>query len=290
MSSNIFAQSTDYLRYLPLAVGNTWVYSWATYGKQMIQITSTSLVGGHIYYDFTITGPNCTTCPTGSPSPFLVALNPIRVDSTSGNIYMLNYSSCSVQGSAGLLDSLKSKIGDSICSRQSSCVDTNNIQVFGQSKKSKYLGWSQLYSKMRRYVQDFGLVSSLSICTFQYSCSFNLTGCIIGGVVYGDTSLTGVTQVSSEIPNSFSLYQNYPNPFNPATKIKFDIPSSVKSSNAKVTIYDALGREINTLVNEKLNPGTYEVEWGANNYTSGVYFYKLESGEYIQTKKMVLIK
>ncbi len=97
----------------------------------------------------------------------------------------------------------------------------------------------------------------------------------------------GIKPISSEVPNSYTLYQNYPNPFNPETKIKFDVP---KSGDVKLIIYDMLGREVSALVNERLNPGTYEVEWNANNYTSGVYYYKITSGDYTDSKKMVLVK
>lgn len=89
------------------------------------------------------------------------------------------------------------------------------------------------------------------------------------------------------VPVSYSLYQNFPNPFNPSTMISFDIP---KSDLVKLSIFDALGREISTLVNEQLQPGTYEVEWNAANYPSGVYFYKLTSGNYSKVNKMVLLK
>ncbi len=99
--------------------------------------------------------------------------------------------------------------------------------------------------------------------------------------------IIGINPITTEIPNKFSLYQNYPNPFNPVTKIKFDLP---KSESVKMIIYDALGREITTLVNEKLNPGTYLVDWDATNYPSGVYFYQLISGSYIETKKMLMVK
>jgi hypothetical protein len=101
-----------------------------------------------------------------------------------------------------------------------------------------------------------------------------------------------INPVGNQIPTELALYQNYPNPFNPATKIKFDIPSSVKSekSDVKLIIYDALGREITTLVNEQLNSGTYEVEWDASNSPSGVYFYKLEVSDYTETKKMLMVK
>jgi type IX secretion system substrate protein len=102
----------------------------------------------------------------------------------------------------------------------------------------------------------------------------------------------GIEPLSNELPAKFQLYQNFPNPFNPVTKIKFDIPSNVKreTSNAKIIIYDVLGREVATLVNEKLKPGTYEVEWDGTNYPSGVYYYRLVAGDFSETKKMVLIK
>ncbi len=92
---------------------------------------------------------------------------------------------------------------------------------------------------------------------------------------------------NSETITSFHLSQNYPNPFNPSTKIKFDIP---KGSLVKLKIYDMLGREVAELVNDKLNPGTYEYEWNGVNLPSGVYFYKLESENFIETKRMVLVK
>jgi hypothetical protein len=101
------------------------------------------------------------------------------------------------------------------------------------------------------------------------------------------SEFTGIKPISNEVPNKFILSQNYPNPFNPSTKIKFALPNS---SFAKLVVYDALGRELETLVNEQLNSGTYEVNWIASNYPSGVYFYTLRSNGFSQTNKMLLIK
>jgi photosystem II stability/assembly factor-like uncharacterized protein len=97
----------------------------------------------------------------------------------------------------------------------------------------------------------------------------------------------GIQPISNEVPQTFSLSQNYPNPFNPKSKIKFQI---AKLSEVKLVIYDVMGREIQILVNEKLSPGTYEAEWDASNFPSGVYFYKLTAGDFSDTKKMVLLK
>ncbi len=119
----------------------------------------------------------------------------------------------------------------------------------------------------------------------------SLTGFAVGdgGVIIKTTNggITAIEPISSEIPSRFSLSQNYPNPFNPAANIKFQIPNA---GFVNLKIYDALGREILTLVNEQLNPGIYEVGWNASAYPSGVYYYKLISGSYSETKKMILIK
>ncbi|MBK6539067.1 MAG: T9SS type A sorting domain-containing protein [Ignavibacteria bacterium] len=84
------------------------------------------------------------------------------------------------------------------------------------------------------------------------------------------------------MPNEFSLGQNYPNPFNPATKIKFELRNT---SFTNLVIYDGLGREVETIVNEQLNAGSYEADWNASNFPSGVYFYKLTTGDFSKTNE-----
>ena len=102
----------------------------------------------------------------------------------------------------------------------------------------------------------------------------------------------GIRQNENEIPENFSLGQNFPNPFNPNTQISFALP---KSSFVSMKIFDILGREVYTLVNERLNAGKYIVNWNGINYygdnvASGIYIYRLESGNYIESKKMLLVK
>jgi len=96
-----------------------------------------------------------------------------------------------------------------------------------------------------------------------------------------------VNQISSIIPEEYKLYQNYPNPFNPSTKIKFQI---TELSHVKLTVYDIMGRELSTIANEQLKPGTYEVEFDGDKYQTGVYFYRLTTDNVNITKKMLLIK
>lgn len=104
----------------------------------------------------------------------------------------------------------------------------------------------------------------------------------------------GIKQISSEIPVSYSLEQNFPNPFNPSTTIKFSIPENgkVKTENNFVVIkvYNLLGREVATLVNEHLIPGTYAVTFDGAGLSSGLYYYKLTAGSYSETRKMILMK
>ena len=116
-------------------------------------------------------------------------------------------------------------------------------------------------------------------------------------IKYGE--LIGISPVGGILPENYELFQNYPNPFNPKTVISYRLPVI---SDVKLIVYDMLGREVATLVNEKLSAGSYEVDWpaptgDASNYVSGVYFYRLEAmpdgrqaGDYVETKKMLLIK
>ena len=97
----------------------------------------------------------------------------------------------------------------------------------------------------------------------------------------------GIQPTSTNVPDKFSLFQNYPNPFNPATTIKFDIRTPAFT---KLTVFDVLGREIQTLVNEELKTGSYSLVFDGSEYNSGVYFYRLASGDFTETKGMLLIK
>lgn len=120
-----------------------------------------------------------------------------------------------------------------------------------------------------------------------------MLGNVKGGLYYYENwDVFGIQQIGSEIPKEFSLYQNYPNPFNPVTKIKFDVKSKGKSEKAKINlvIFDVLGKEVIELVNSELAPGTYEADFDASNLPSGIYFYKLSSGEFSESKRMILLK
>ncbi len=106
-------------------------------------------------------------------------------------------------------------------------------------------------------------------------------------IITATCNVVDVTSETSLIPNNFKLDQNFPNPFNPSTKISWQTPVS---SWQTLKVYDLLGREVATLINEYKSAGKYEVEFNAASLPSGVYFYKLNAGEFIETKKMILMK
>jgi photosystem II stability/assembly factor-like uncharacterized protein len=145
---------------------------------------------------------------------------------------------------------------------------------------SKNLGQNWLHRGNCLYQKD---VRSLFI-----TGGYLFIGCNGFGVMRKPLSeVISVKNLSTEVPEKYLLYQNYPNPFNPTTNIKYQV---TKNNFVSLKIYNILGKEIATLVNEKQNAGTYEVRFEAVNLPSGMYFYKLVTGEFSETKKMVLIK
>jgi len=287
IDSNIF-------KYFPLKVGNIWTWYGFAYPYQpppneRQKILNTRLINNHLYYfskhDFLQNGT------------VLTSYSYRRIDSLTGNFYNYdtnNQSEC-------LIDSLNIRKNDSAYScggKWYRCVDTSFYNIFNQNFKSKNFYWTNYFEGGDNHIFALGIGRVYDRgYGAQSSWGHNLRGCIINGVLYGDTSLTGINKISSEVPEKFSLSQNYPNPFNPSTKIKFSVasPSPKERAGVRLVIFDALGREVQTLINEQLQPGTYEVEWPAptgdgSNYSSGIYYYNLTAGDYSKTQKMVLIK
>lgn len=137
--------------------------------------------------------------------------------------------------------------------------------------------------------------------SYSYSPSVSVSGTVLH-VVWRDNrdgnyeiyykrnptgNLVGIENISSEIPEEFSLSQNYPNPFNPKTVISFQLSVD---SKVLIKVYDVQGKEVETLLNERMNAGTYEVSFDASHLSSGVYFYRLTTDGFIETKSMMLIK
>ena len=284
VAMNASALDTITCKYFPLTVGNVYKYFYGTsYGNSYtykIRIAKDSIIDNKRYFMF-------------SPG-FFGTNSPVRFDSLTGNIYLRSASGyCSYSPSEILHDSLKANLNDSttVCNSiyRHRCNLIGYWNIIGNNvliKRFKRNEYPPEDYEEYMYAMGFGIVG-VNYKVGQDYASHSLIGCYINGVLYGDTTLIGINQIGIEVPSSFSLSQNYPNPFNPSTKIKFDIK---QSSNTKLIVYNILGKEIATLVNEKLSAGSYEVDWDASDHPSGVYFYKLITENFVDVKKMILVK
>lgn len=128
-----------------------------------------------------------------------------------------------------------------------------------------------------------GTISLNAVCVTATDCF------IVGdnGRMLKTTHPIGIQNISSEVPNGYRLSQNYPNPFNPVTNIEFSLPSK---GQVKLTVFDITGREVEILVNTVLSAGSYKYDFDAKDLTSGVYFYRLVTDGFVETKKMMLVK
>ena len=303
-NQTLFSQSSDVKDFLPLNIGNTWVYyingGWPFgnfTGFERYKIISTYSAHGKIYFKFAhfryiISGPSNVVLQ----SRLFKDTAAIRIDSLTGNIFRND----TCHGSQEMLvDSLSARLNDTSITCEPTvddtviCSDTNSIKYFDTLRVSRKFDMPGFEGQtIQIYAKNLGLINY----TFQIFTNVtwgSLKGCVINGVVYGDTGLVGIKQISNKVPDVFSLHQNYPNPFNPVTKIMFDIPldSRIRGNDIiTLKIYDALGKEVTTLINEQLKTGTYQAEWDGTSYPSGVYFYKLITADYTETRKMVLIK
>ncbi|GAB5409588.1 MAG: hypothetical protein BalsKO_19530 [Balneolaceae bacterium] len=106
-------------------------------------------------------------------------------------------------------------------------------------------------------------------------------------VVYGQALVTNNENEQTSAPKKFRLNQNYPNPFNPTTNIEFNL---IEASIVSLTVFNALGQEVATLIDSNLNAGAHSITWNASNSPSGIYFYRLRAGNFVQTNKMLLLK
>ena len=266
--SNINAQTVA-----PLKLGNIWIYD------QISRISRTTVTDTSIYFDTTAynklfyevndSSLQFYTYARLREDDFYVLFN--EIDSTEGAGY---YKKNAVIGDTWMAGTIVYII-----------VDTFVVNVFGEPTTIKFLTkddglvyiqeyWTEKFGKLGS--QDFGGIID------------DLLGCVINGVAYGDTSFTIVSvEDESEIPSSYYLAQNFPNPFNPSTTISWQLPVGNWQT---LKIYDVLGKEIATLVDGFKPAGKYEVYFDASNLASGTYFYQLKVENYIETKKMQLVK
>lgn len=270
----LFAQNIKAQNVAPLELGNIWVYDLNS------NLSRTTVVDTSVYFDS-------------------AAYYKMFYEDNYGTINFYTYSRLKDDGFYVLFDEFDSTetpyykknavIGDTwtIYPYVYTIEDTFVANVFGEQTTVKFLAIdSGLLLIYEYWTEKFGKLSSS-----QFPNPWlmeNLLGCVIDGVAYGDTSFIIISvEDDREIPNNFYLAQNYPNPFNPTTKIRFRI---AELGFVSLKIYDVLGNELATLINKEMPTGEYEVEFNAENLSSGIHFYSLRAGDKLITKKMVLLR
>lgn len=169
---------------------------------------------------------------------------------------------------------------------------TFNSSKFFNTKTGWICGFNGLILRTNNSGQNWSTQNSKTLATLRIIQILDSNRLWIGGdsgIILKTTTggLTFAQNISSSMPAKYILHQNFPNPFNPITIIKYEIP---RSEFVKIAIYNSLGQEVEVLINKKQPAGNYEINFDGSNYSSGVYFYRIHAGEFVQVKKMMLIK
>jgi hypothetical protein len=279
-SGTLYSQTDSVLAYMPLEIGNQWQYEIhkIVYGPPSSDTT--------IYYSFFVVERD-TIMPNGYQYQVIISsdstIRYIHLDSLTACVY--EYENDSSRGFK--TDSLRCSQGDwfggdHFCE----FIDTATVL--------NYQSWIMGVTRdapditvAHTLALDIGKIYQYIYESYGWGIEWisNLVYAKINGVKYGN-----IVNSQNDIKNKltgFSLHQNYPNPFNPSTTIQYQIP---ELSFVTIEVYDVLGTEIATLLNEEKPAGNYEVEFDGSGLPSGIYFYRLQAGSFIETKKMILMK
>lgn len=300
-----FPMSPEIFSYYPLAVGNKWIFNifkreylnvgWNDIDGKMTRevIGDTLLPNGRNY--FIIKQSESLYSPAWQTEYFFE-----RIDNSTGKVF--RYDSLNGTPKDFLVDDLTVELGDTLELYRYQSINTP--QVIYEGNQQKYFGNQILDRKLFRfpnslYYSSYSLTKGIGLDSLAAGFDLGyinwwLKGCVINGKVMGDTSLVvGIKDENNNAPNEFTLYQNYPNPFNPETIISYQLAANSKVS---LKVFDILGNEIATLVNEEKPAGRYQLNFNSRQTTtnkqlsSGVYFYRLQAGDFVQTKKFILMK
>jgi len=281
---SLIFQGGEYGFFKSTNFGNHWFVYWPGF-KEGVTITSLTVSGDSIFagtdgkgiFLSTNEGTNWKAMNTG-----LNNLNVFTLINTNSHLFAgthdgvfrsTNNGAIWSDMSSGLPDSVK--VNSLILSEKNIFAGTDS-GVYGSTSIGE--SWT--------LVRD-GFPSTINVkCLMAYNGYF-FAGTDGAGVWKRLVPMTSVNNEVHFVPKTLSLLQNYPNPFNPTTTIRYALPSS---SHVKVTIHDILGREIATLVNEEQSAGWKEVQWNAKEVSSGIYFYKLQVDNFVETKKMLVVK
>ena len=224
----------------------------------------------------------------------------IRIDSSSNvevknSFFYGNKRGLSSQWPYGNGIGIKVVESDSNIYIRNCSIYKNNIGIlFYYFNSFAYVGGSPAYSNNIYDNSDYNIRND-AYHTYTINATYNYFGTnnfdSIKAKIWGDVDfsdyITNIFSSEPKIPNTPVLAQNYPNPFNPTTTINYSIP---KTSFVTIKVYDALGRELETLVNEEKLNGNYKIEFNGSKFTSGIYFYRMQAGNFVDTKKLILLK
>ena len=264
---NFKISSIPRFSYFPLSPGNKWYFSYGIDGairRKIVVEKDTLMDDGYLYAKLNY---------------YDLQTNVI----TEGYAYLRNDSDKVIRYPNGLFMDYRMQVGDTVDHNgiPAALSNINLEDVFG-----RYLSTYNFFFTQYDY---YSFTDSVGFNTLGATTWYNyfpeyLLGCEIDGKVYG--TVTSVNDKQKSI-TEFSLKQNYPNPFNPITTIRYQIP---RTGYVSLKVYDLLGKEVSALVNEVKPAGEYNITFNGSNLGSGVYFYQLKSGSFVETKKLILMK
>ena len=261
-----------------IIAGPTWYGTDLDYSASYI--IRTDSLGNRLWTkSYNINGnANCNAIATSPEGGFVIAFQSYIIGTSNSESYLLNINGNGDSVWVKKFDLNKPYLINSIKRIIDGYIMTGDSAII----KTDFNGNTIWYSNI-----DGEGLSVKQTSDNGYVVSGNIDGNL--GILLVKSDKNGITSVDKTIstPNKYSLYQNYPNPFNPTTSINFSVP---KSGLVKIKVYDLLGREVATLVNENKPAGNYHMQFNASKLVSGVYFYRMESGSYTQTKKLLLLK
>ena len=260
------------LVYFPLAKGNLWSYEFESGHYGQFDLTSDTLLSDGLEY---------AHIPWGLYEGIYLR--------QQGDSVLAHY--VNTPGSYVRYDFTKEP-GDTVTNGLWSIFIVQNQgerTIFG-----RHLRW-WTFATQSHFDEGFSeeIVDSLGLVSYdQYNWSgswhsWRLRGALIDGVQYGDITSIGNPALAEDRPYNFSLAQNYPNPFNPSTTIQYALPHR---SHVTLTVFNTLGQQVAQLVTSDIDAGYHEIQFNATNLASGVYFYRLQAGSYVETKKLLLVR
>ena len=280
-SGGVYISTNNGANWMQTSLNNQWVYCFTTLGNNIFAGTNNGV------YLSTNNGTNWTQ--SGLTDRYIYSF------ATRGNFifagseeYMPNYGGVYYSTNNG-----------------SSWTQTtiNNVTVFSLATYGNNVfsgpAYNGVYQSTNNGTNWFGINQGFNIVSTVRALLITGNYIYAGRVEYSVwrrplTDFAGIQNISTETPSAFSLSQNYPNPFNPTTTIRYELP---RAGVVRLAVYDVMGREVEMLVNERLTAGSYETVWNAcltngqgTRFASGVYFYRLTTEGYGETKRMLLIK